>query len=168
MNESEVPRALVIGVGNPDRGDDGVGPAIAHRLRTRAPSGMSIFELGGDALALIEAWEGFSIVILVDAIEPTTKPGEIYRFDLRNSQLPITAMPHSSHAFGLAETIELARSLGRLPQALIAYLIEGERFETGTPLSPASERAADLVADKILAELATINEAFRAGAGRHA
>jgi hydrogenase maturation protease len=168
MNGSEMPRVLVIGVGNPDRGDDGVGRSVVCRLRQQIPSTVSVIELAGDALALIEAWEGFSAVILVDAMEPATKPGKIHRFNLTNNPLPITATPHSSHAFGLAEAIELARSLGRLPSALVAYLIEGERFETGAPLSPTSEHAAELVADKILVELATINDAFREGAGRHA
>jgi len=45
---------LVAAIGNSDRGDDAVGPAIARRLRGRVPSGISVLELGGDALALIE------------------------------------------------------------------------------------------------------------------
>jgi hypothetical protein len=48
---------------------------------------------------------------------------------------PIAFAPRSTHAFGVAETVELARSLGRLPGYLVAYLIEGERFETGAPFS---------------------------------
>ena len=156
MNRRKQLRLLVAGIGNPDRGDDGVGPAVACRLRGRVPSAVSVLERSGDALALIEDWEGFSTVIVVDAAAPITKPGRIHRFDLANSRLPIAIAPGSTHAFGLAETIELARGLGRLPSLLVAYLIEGEQFEPGAPLSPAVAQAAEAAAAEILVELFTM------------
>ena len=53
---------------------------------------------------------------------------------------------------------ELARSLGRLPEHLIAYLIEGERFATGTPLSQAAAGAVDEAAQRIVTERSAILE----------
>ena len=84
------------------------------------------------------------------------EPGRVHRLELTNSPLPIGFAPGSTHAFGVAETIELARNLGRLPERLIAYLIEGERFATGTPLSPAAAGAVDEAAQRIVMELSTI------------
>jgi hydrogenase maturation protease len=72
--------------------------------------------------------------------------------------LPIAFAPSSSHALGVAETVELARSLGRLPRCLLAYFVEGEQFETGTPLSPVIAAAVEDVAERVLAELWTILE----------
>ena len=150
------PLALVAAIGNPDRGDDGLGPAVARRLRGCVRPGVRVLERRGDALALIEDWSGVPYVILVDAMAPLGEPGRVHRLELTDSPLPIGFAPGSTHAFGIVETIELARSLGRLPQRLIAYLVEGERFTTGTPLSPAAAGAVDEPAQRIVMELSTI------------
>jgi hydrogenase maturation protease len=115
-----------------------------------------ILERSGDALALIEEWNGFPSVIIIDAVAPITEPGQIYRRDLTDSPLPIGFAPRSSHAFGVAETVELARSLGRLPAHIVAYLVEGEQFSTGAPLSPVVAKAVETVATRIVAELCAI------------
>jgi len=39
---------LVVAIGNPDRGDDGFGPAVAQRLRGRVPSTVRVLECSGD------------------------------------------------------------------------------------------------------------------------
>ena len=57
----------------------------------------------------------------------------------------------STHALGLAEAVELARSLGRLPQRVVVYGIEGESFAFGKGLSAAVAAAADRVTEEVLA-----------------
>lgn len=150
--------ALIVGMGNPDRGDDGVGPAVARRLTGRVPHGVSVLERGGDAVVLIEDWEGFASVIVVDAVAPITKPGRIHRLDVTRNPLPVAFAPPSTHAFGLAETVELARSLERLPQFIAAYLVEGEGFEAGEALSPAVANAVQEVVQQILTEISALRE----------
>jgi hydrogenase maturation protease len=161
MSSRDRPLALVVGVGNSDRGDDGVGPRVARRLRGRVPAGVSVLECGGDALALIQDWEGVASVILVDAMSPIGEPGRVHRLDLARNRLSVAFAPPSTHTFGLAETVELARSLTRLPKCLIAYLIEAEQFETGAPLSPAVATAIEEAAEQVLAELALLSQARR-------
>jgi len=161
MTGSDRPLALVVGIGNSERGDDGVGPRVARRLRGRVPAGVSVLECGADALALMQDWEGIASVILVDAMALITKPGRVHRLDLARNQLPVAFAPPSTHTFGLAETVELARSLTRLPQFLVAYLIEAERFETGAPLSPAVATAIEEAAEQVLAELALLSQTQR-------
>jgi hydrogenase maturation protease len=156
MTGSERSLALVVGIGNPDRGDDGFGRAVVQRLRGRVPSTVHIVERSGDPLALIEDWNGIPFVIAVDAVALITEPGRVQRLDLSNSPLPVGFAPRSSHAFGVAETIELARNLNRLPPHLVAYLVEGEQFETGTPLSPAVADAVEDVAERVVVELSAI------------
>ena len=153
MTGNDQPVMLVVGVGNRDRGDDGFGPAVVQRLRERAPSMVRILERRGDALALIEDWDGIPSVIVIDAMAPISEPGQVHRFDLTDSPLAIGFAPSSSHAFGVAETVELARSLGRLPQYLVAYLVEGEQFRTGAPFSSAIAEAVEDVADRIVSEV---------------
>ena len=157
---------LVAALGNPDCGDDGVGPAAAARLRGRAPPAARIVACGGDVLALIEEWRDFADVILVDAAAtPFGRPGRIHRLDLAlqppsdgdADAAAAAALAHpSTHMLGLAEAVALARQLGRLPRRLVAYLVEGECFAVGAPLSPAVAAAVDIVADRILGELCRI------------
>jgi hydrogenase maturation protease len=169
MSGSDQLPALVVAIGNSDRGDDGVGPAVVRRLRGRMPHGVSVLERGGDALALISDWEGFSSVFVVDALAPITKPGQVHRLDLTNNPLPVTFAPRSTHAFGLAETVELARSLSRLPPFIVAYLVEGVQFETGAPLSPAVAEAVEEVVGRIILEISAIAVTPPAqGTSRHA
>jgi len=161
MTASNRPLVLVVGIGNPDRGDDGVGPVIVRRLRGRVPPGTSVRECSGDALALIEDWKGFSSVIVVDAMTQISEPGRIHRLELTSNPLPVAFAGPSTHAFGLAETVELARNLHRLPPFLVAYLVEGEQFETGAPLSPMVAEAVEEAVERILTEIPAASEAWR-------
>ncbi len=56
---------------------------------------------------------------------------------------------HSS-SFGLAKSIEFARALGRLPETVIVYGIEGEDFSLGNGLTEKVEKAAEEVFRQIL------------------
>ena len=73
---------LVVGVGNPDRGDDGVGPLVATKLAEVLPADVTITCPGGNVLSLIPEWPGFEAMICIDAAAPLTTPGRIHRFDL--------------------------------------------------------------------------------------
>ena len=169
MMGGDRPSTLVAAIGNPDRGDDGVGPAVAARLHAGVPAGVRVLERSGDVLALITEWDGFSDVFIVDAAAPIGQPGRIHRLDLASQPLPDGFARSSTHAFGVAEAVELARSLNRLPRHIVAYLVEGERFEVGAPLSPAVAEAVDMVAERIRDELAILSARQREeGAAEHA
>ena len=169
MSAGTRPRVLVVGIGNPDWGDDGFGPAVASRLRGRVPPAVRIFEPGGDILALIEEWDGFDAVFVVDAAAPVSRPGGIHRLDLAAGELPVGFARGSTHAFGIAETVELARTLDRLPRHLVAYLVEGERFDIRAPLSPMVAEAVDEAVQRIVVEFGRLSAARRpAGAAEHA
>ena len=117
----------------------------------------------------MEEWTGCFAVVLVDAAAPVSRPGRIHRLELVGQPLSVGLARSSTHAFGVAEAVELARNLDRLPQHLIAYLVEGERFEIGASLSPGVAEAVDRVAELILLELSRMSAACRAdGAAEHA
>jgi Ni,Fe-hydrogenase maturation factor len=59
--------ALLIGIGNADHGDDAAGLAVARRVTAAAPGGVTVTELSGDQLGLLDAWEGQSEVWAADA-----------------------------------------------------------------------------------------------------
>jgi len=148
-----VKKICVIGVGNTFRGDDGLGLVVARRLAELALPGVTILEQSGEGAALMEAWGEASQVIIVDAFSSESVPGFIHRFEPVNQSLPDFFAGHSTHAFGLAEAIELARQLDRLPDDLVVYGIEGKSFEPGMGLSAEVETAADLLVGQLTEEL---------------
>lgn len=146
----------VIGVGNPYRGDDGAGIAVARRVAAAAPAGVTVVEATGEGAALMAAWETSASVVVVDAVRSGAAPGTVYRFDAARETLPARFFSYSTHAFSVAEAVELARVLGRLPSRLILYGVEGRRYEPGDGLTPEVERAAAEVAQRVLAEIDVI------------
>ena len=145
---------LVIGIGNADRGDDAVGLTVARKVRDAAPDGVTVTELDGDQLALLDAWDGADDVYVVDATCSGGEPGNVYRFD-SSARLGRHFSHRATHMYSLADVIELARVLRRLPARLTGYGIEGASFELGAPLSREAEGAARTVAEQILHELWT-------------
>jgi hydrogenase maturation protease len=147
-------RRIVIGIGNPDRGDDAAGRIVAHRLRNTLPDGVDIVEEHGEATALMARLDGAAEAWLIDACSSGAAAGTVRRFDVAQTPLPHGAFGASTHGFGVAEAIELARILGQLPLRCVVYAIDGESFETGAPLSsPVAGAVADIVA-RLRAEIA--------------
>ena len=73
---------------------------------------------------------------------------------LGTARPPATFASASTHALGLAEAVELARALERLPPRLLVFGIEAASFETGAEPSAAVRAAAQRVADATAEELA--------------
>jgi hydrogenase maturation protease len=159
------PYCVVLGVGNADRGDDAAGPAVARNLRSLLPPGIQIMEHGGEATALIRQMDGAERVFLIDACVSGRRPGTVHRFDVSAAPVPAVALGLSSHGFGVAAAVELARALGQLPRQCIIYTIEAASFEIGAPLSPTVAIGVVEVARRVLAEIASY--ANQEG-GRHA
>ena len=149
------PHCVVLGVGNADRGDDAAGPAVARNLRSLLPPGIQIMEHGGEATALIRQMDGAERVFLIDACVSGARPGTIHRFDVSAAPVPAVALGLSSHGFGVAAAVELARALGQLPRQCIIYAIEAASFEIGAPLSPMVAAGVVEVAGRVFAEIAS-------------
>jgi hydrogenase maturation protease len=113
---SQKSRVLVIGVGNDYRHDDAVGLIVARRLREKNLQHVTVREMSGEGAALIAAWQGADCVIIVDAVQSGAAPGTIFRVEAHREPIPTNFFHCSTHAFGVAEAIETARSLGQLPR----------------------------------------------------
>lgn len=133
---------LVIGVGNTSRSDDGVGVVVA--LRT-GPGGV----VASSPLQAMDLWAGADDVVVVDAARSGDAPGTIHRFDAGDGALPTGVLGASTHLFGLADVIELARTLDRLPDRLTVYGIEVGTLSHGGALSPEVETAVATVVAEV-------------------
>jgi hydrogenase maturation protease len=146
-------RSVVIGVGNEFRRDDGAGPAVVARLRGRLPEGAELLVSDGEPARMIEAWEGASVAVVVDAVraEPAV-PGRLHRLVLeRGGASP--AGPVSSHGLGLHDAIGLALALDRMPGRLIVHAVEAADLSQGTGLTPAVAAVIDALAAAVLRDL---------------
>lgn len=161
-------RVLVIGIGNGYRGDDAAGLAVMERIRVAAPPAAEVVRHEGEPVSLIDTWDGARAVYLVDAVSSGGEPGSIYRFDATARPLGAHFSRRGTHAFGVADTIELARALGRLPDRLIGYGIEGHSFAAGASLSPQVRSAVSIVSTRLLEELAPGPKSRTPGAKVHA
>jgi hydrogenase maturation protease len=151
--------AIVIGVGNRDRGDDAVGPIVCDRLRAQLGVSTAIrtFTCEGSILDLALHWDHGDRVIIVDAMQPGPTPGRIVTLDATAGPLA-TPGAVSTHELDVSVAIELARAIGRMPAQLLLIGVEAAQTEWGTPLSAAVEAvtddAVDLVRDLIAGRVA--------------
>ena len=146
---------LVIGIGNEYRSDDGVGLAIIRALKEKNLPGTQLTECAGDGMNLIETWKVAKVVILIDAVSSESEPGTIFRFNALTGPIPTHLSFHSTHAFGVAEAIELGRTLHQLPPYLLLFGIEGKNFAAGTNMSPEVENAIQEVIEQVTREIRT-------------
>jgi hydrogenase nickel incorporation protein HypA/HybF len=147
-----VSRLLVIGAGNALRGDDGIGPFVAERLATEGA--VTARSVDGSSGTLLEAWEGFDDVVVVDAAASVEHaPGSVLCFDAGAGPLPATALRRSTHDLGVRDAIEMARALGRLPALLTVVAVVGSDFSPLAPLTPAVRRAGEQLAARLAAGL---------------
>ena len=152
MTSSAQEEVLVIGVGNPLRGDDAAGALAAKLIRDHNRPCFRVIEHDGEGASLMEAWTGAQTVIVVDAVSSDFSPGMICRFDATQEPLRANLFRKSTHAFGLHEAVELSRALNRLPHRLIIYGIQAKSFEIGVLPSGEVEKAVREVVERILEE----------------
>jgi hydrogenase maturation protease len=151
------PHVLVIGVGNAYRGDDAVGQVVAQRVQEEHLEHVTVLLQSGEATRLLEAWQDAAAVILIDAAQGAARAGTVYRFEAAEQPLPRALWRCSTHAFGVAEGIELARALGQLPPYLVIYGIVGQTFAASAGLSAAVAQAVPGVVARVLQEIAALH-----------
>lgn len=135
---------MILCCGNPERGDDGAGAAVAQRLLARR---MPVKLVDGHAAALLDAWTGAPWVIVVDAVVTGAQPGTVHRWD----RLPeFASTPGSTHGLGVREALELGRILDNLPPAVIVIGVEAESFEPGAPLTASVQAALPAVVEQVI------------------
>lgn len=131
------PRTVVIGLGNPLMGDDGVGLAALARLRDDWQlDGVELVDGATWGLSLLPVIEDAERLVLVDAIAAHGVPGDI--IELSRDRLPIyLSRKLSPHQVDLKDALALAEWRGRLPTDVVAIGVQPGVVELGTELSDA-------------------------------
>jgi hydrogenase maturation protease len=147
---------LVIGVGNEFRSDDGAGILVARAIEERKLAGVAAVEQSGEGAALMNVWSEAGNVFLIDAVSSGAPVGNICRIDARKEAFPKELRPFTTHAFGVAQAVELARRLNSLPPRLIFFGVEGKNFESGHELSPQVAHSITNVAQMLIEEISAM------------
>lgn len=137
--------SVVIGIGNPHRRDDGIGPAVAAMLSSGPPAGVRVLSCAGEMTEILDAWAGAGIAVIVDAAVGGT-PGEVRRCGIDDF---VEATPFSSHELSLRSTYELARALDRAPGSVVVVTVDAADTGYGEGLSPAVAAALPKAADVV-------------------
>ncbi len=141
----------VIGCGNPNRRDDGVGPAVIARLRERSlPEGVALYDAGTDGMAVLYRARGATHLIVIDARAPDRAPGAIYEVPGEILEAP---PPRSMnlHDFRWDHALFAGRQIygDDFPDHVKVILIEAQSLDLGLSLSESVAEAADKAAEQV-------------------
>ena len=148
MSDSTIPETVVIGVGNPLMGDDGLGIAALERLRDgwRFEPHVELLDGGTWGLNLLPDVEAARRVLFIDAIDVSAEPGTLV--ELERDEIPrFLARKLSPHQIDVKEVLALSELRGTLPEELVAVGLQPDSVEMRASLSPVlASRLDDLVA----------------------
>lgn len=157
-----ISNTLVIGLGNPLRGDDGVGTRVAELLAGQSlPDGVEVIDGGTQGLGLVNLLEGRRRVILIDAADVGRQPGEFLRFTLDEASLLGDDQHLSVHAAGLRDALRLAQALELLPAEVVVFGVQPASLEWNSGLSPQVEAALPALVAAVL-EQAAVSQDLKA------
>jgi hydrogenase maturation protease len=154
---------IIIGLGNPILGDDGVGWRVAERVRAwltaagRTEVEVDCLALGG--LSLMERLVGYDQAILIDATQTGQAAGTVARHDLEAWPDYASFNSTAPHDASLQTALRLGRALGaRLPRTVTVVGVEAERlYDFAETLTPAVEAAVPVAAQMVIATLRSLS-----------
>ena len=141
---------VLLGVGNPLMGDDGIGLEALRRLQARwvLPPGVEALDGGTWGMNLLHTLEGADRVLILDAIRSRSDPGTITV--LEKEELPrLFSHKLSPHQIDLQEVLALADLRGGLPADVVAMGIEPARVELGLGLSEPVEASMERLETRV-------------------
>ena len=145
----------VVGCGNPNRGEDGAGPAVVRALRARGLQGAKLLDAGTDGMAAMFAARGCTRLGLVDACRSGSEPGAL--FEVPGEMLEARHPPSFNlHDFRWEHALFAGRKMygADFPRDVTVFLIEAQTLDYGTELSEPVAATVGKVAERIAAWIA--------------
>jgi len=149
---------LILGLGNPLQGDDGIGCRVAEELvgasvTAPLPDDVEVMDGGTPGVGLLNFFEGRKRVIIVDAAEMGIAPGEFRGFTPHEITLTGSSERFSLHRSGVADALALAEALKiELPE-IIFFGVQPASVAWRDSLSPQVQAAVPQVIEAVLNEL---------------
>jgi hydrogenase maturation protease len=146
--------AVVLGLGNLLRRDEGLGIRALERLRERyaLPQSVRLVDGGTLGLDLLCYLEGAARVLVLDAALTDGPPGTLLR--LSGDEVPaFFGMRTSPHEVGLADLLAVTRLRGTSPGEVVVLGMQPAVVELGWDLSEPVAAQLDALADLAASEL---------------
>jgi hydrogenase maturation protease len=130
-------------------GDDSAGVEVVERLIRAGVEGCQFCFMPSGGVGLLEVFASADLVLFIDAVISGAAAGTIHLIPLPSPEVcPREIGSLSSHGWGLLETFELARALGRpVPRAMLLGVEIGE-VAPGAGRSPAVARALSVIVER--------------------
>ena len=145
---------LLLGIGNPCMGDDGIGPRTVQYLQfeKHLPPQVTIVDGGMLGLGLLPYLEGVEKLVVVDAVRRGQPPGTIVR--LTGEEVPRVIAPKlSMNEAGLSDLLAAAELLDMLPPEVVLWGMEPAVLDFGENFSPPVAARIDTLQKYVLTEL---------------
>jgi hydrogenase maturation protease len=140
----------IIGCGNTNRSDDGVGVYVAYQLqawlREHSNQNVRVFDAGTGGMEVMFQARGSTRLIIIDASQSGSEAGSIYQ--VPGEELTSDREPgYSLHDFRWDHALYAGRRIFRedFPNDVTVFLIEAATLELGLTLSPPVRQSADKV-----------------------
>lgn len=142
---------VVLGLGNPLMGDDGLGLVALQQLRGRGPFDppVGLIDGGTWGMNLLHVVEGANRLLLLDAINVGGTSGAIV--ELWGDDLP-RYLSHkvSPHQIDMREVLAIAELRGTTPTDLVAIGIQPERIDWGVELTGRVTQALPALVNRVM------------------
>lgn len=127
-------KKAVIALGNPLRGDDGIGIRLLHALEKRElPPDVSLLDGGTGGVKILHLLKDLDEVLFIDAVSFDGEPGSHVFFT--PGQVTSRDAPKSMHDPALLEVLELSEELKEKPHTIVIMGIQPKATEMGQGLS---------------------------------
>ena len=146
---------VVLGLGNPLVGDEGIGVHLIERLAASGEQYPSVdfIDAGTGGLSVLHLLDGRRKAIIIDCAFMDEPPGAIRRFTPEDVRSRKVLAHQSLHEADLIRIIEMARQLGQAPEQIVIFGIQPEQVRAGGELSRTLVEKADEYISLILREL---------------
>jgi hydrogenase maturation protease len=148
---------LLLGVGNPLLGDDGVGLALLEELTAVPEPGVEYVDGGTQGLALLGRIAGKRALLIVDAVKTGAAPGTVHALQGTAAMERAGRGATTAHETNAGELLAAAALLGVAPAEIAIVGVEPERLQIGMGLTDAVRRALPEAAARarcVIAEMA--------------
>jgi hydrogenase maturation protease len=159
--EAPTARVTVVGIGNILMLDDGIGPALIHRLEQAYKWGpdVELIDAGAPGMELAYLIEDRELLILVDAIVSDEPPATVHWYDhdrIVAGNIPVRVGPHDP---GIREAILKLELVDHAPETVELLGVVPEIVDLGSGLSEGARRGVLAAEEALLARMARVGVA---------
>ena len=147
---------IVLGLGNPLMGDEGIGVRIVEELRLTCGNDfpqVDFLDAGTGGMSILHLIAGRKKAILIDCALMGEQPGTIRRFTPDQVRSQKILAHQSLHEADILNIIDLSRQLGECPEEVVFFGIEPESITERIGLSPCLEQNIRNYTDALTGEL---------------